>query len=149
MKDVLYYMKLNHDEMLNQTKFKNIISTHIFGSLLTNLIYLRESYEKLVLSDSITNYERLIYKGKLFGVQEIIIKSNLYEEYYDDICDYGKTIEKIFYLIKEFENRCRSSLRSNDRATGLYYLSASCEVNNIINLIDMDYLKRCRKEIIL
>ena len=146
MRDVMYALIQNNEEYLDSTKFINLSKPESDGSLIVNLLYLRETYDSLLNKEDITYHEKLILRGKYIAVVEIIKKSNLYEDYYDEFINYGKTIEKVFYLIKDFEKKCRYLLKQNDRNNALCYLSASKEVNNIISIIDRDYVKRCRKE---
>lgn len=146
MRDVMYALIQKNEEYLDSTKFINLSKPESDGSLIVNLLYLRETYDALLNKEDITYHEKVIYRGKYIAVVEIIKKSGLYEDYYSEYINYGKTIEKVFYLIKDFEKKCRYLLKQNDRNNALCYLSASKEVNNIISIIDRDYVKRCRKE---
>jgi hypothetical protein len=146
MKDVMYALKLKNEDLFEETKFINLSNPESDGSLLVNLIYSRECYDNLLNKEDVNYHDKLIYRGKFMAVTEIIRKSNLYEDYYNKAVNYGCAIEKVFYLIKDFEKLCRKSLRQHDRNSALTYLSASYEVNNILSIIDRDYVKRCRKE---
>ena len=74
MRDVLYALIQKNEEYLDSTKFINLSKPESDGSLIVNLLYLRETYDSLLNKEDITYHEKLIYRGKYIAVTEIIKK---------------------------------------------------------------------------
>ena len=140
MLEVYKYMRLNNADELEETKFKSHLSPSSKGALLVNLLYLKDTYNHDIEHEE--NYhDLLITKGKLLAVQTILENSGLWTQYYDQIQDdYYKAIENIFIKISDFKNKSKKYLKYNDRNAALIYCAASEEINNIVNIIEKEYL---------
>lgn len=140
MLQVYKYMRLNNADELESTEFKSYTSPERKGALLVNLLDLKNRYHWLIEHEK--NYhDLLILKGKLLGIKTIIEESGLYSQYYDCLQDdYYKAIENIFIKISDFKNKSKRYLYYKDRNAALIYCAASEEINNIVNIIEKEYL---------
>lgn len=137
--ELFHNFKLNNIDDLTTTNFKNISSPGSKGSLLLNLLNLKENYSNLIDKEIIYR-EKVILEGKKHAVITIIDYSNLYSMYVEDTTDYKKVIENIFHFISEFKIKCKNYLRYRKNYDALYFLAASEEVYSIFKIIDRDYL---------
>lgn len=140
MIEVYKYMRLNNADELESTEFKSYTSPDLKGALLVNLLDLKNRYQYLIEHEE--NYhDLLILKGKLLGIKTIIEESGLYSQYYDRLQDdYYKAISNIFIKISDFRNKSKKYLYYKDRNEALIYCAASEEINNIVNIIEKEYL---------
>lgn len=140
MLEVYKYMRLNNLDELEETQFKSHYSPNKKGALLVNLLDVKNVYERLIEKET-NGYDILLLKGKLLGVKTIIEKSGLYSQYYDLLVDnYNNALSNIFGEISAFKNKSKKYLSCNDRKMALMYMAASEEINNIVNIIENEYL---------
>lgn len=144
MSELSYYMELNYEDYIKDSKFKIIHPPNTLGSLLLNLLNAKETYRNLIENETVSNMDKLFYSSKKEAIEKILelVSGYLYDHSYDNSINYGYVIEQFFSESSRYRNNARKCLKFNNRYEALKYFSKSYEIYHVFDLIDTHYINQ-------